>query len=639
MVAAPYQLNGKVSWEKDGRNFGANPLGYKALLNEFGYEIIHCDTTGTMCFFVLQSLLPKTCPTSFPLPSFTYPVLRAIDSPNNRPLLVNSGLLEQLKMSDGFLSPVLERMNVKSLMFEDQMSSRGLLAMWRTNYRRFESEVEYSFMKTLGSCLQDHSCADVSNDLTSSLDLFAHHRELCIQRGILLQSSDVQWTCSTIEHALIFGNRSSVCYEIANLYLKQVLFLLDMQYTKDVWEGMLQEGLRYDSHNPGIKAIRRYINWHEYLTTTKAYLRYSFSFMFIGGIEKSAGFGVGICDNILHRVRNDRVFHPVSTTMTDRLFSLEHPFISHFIPEEQYTAQRHTEGLSDAVPYYSREDTVLSLIPPGFRDSVVVMEGRDRLEDMCALRSSLKTFLVLGPEMSGTENIRFLVDGVQSTSSLSHLNLEILRDVGCFIHNSHEMSNDICQQALYDLSHGFLVDLPDKGNKYWNNFTEMIYQQRLLQLSQETVVLADPLFSFTAPLWQGPLGNVEVVLVLTDPTQAVYCLSRSLHLTLHDATSRWLFYFKSVLSSSLSFDKIHLMEYVHGLSTRDFRRSLQRHDVFSKIFSDDTGHVVDVAESKSICDFSDYAPGEVILPSWVTSCYEAIINEKIISPELCLAYV
>ena len=625
----------KVPWDKRGRNFGANPRAFKVLLNDFGYDIVHCDSTGVVCIFVLSSILPKVCPTHFTMPSFSYPLFRAIDMPSDSPLVVTPELMKRLKYES--LQRVLgDHDFIESLTTDNYLHER--LSLWRTNYQKFESEEEFFHMTSYGRCLVDHNCPDVSSLLIEKLEIFNNHSAQLLHESdgtLSAQSVSEHWICSSVDHFswVLIG---ALCAEIADLYAKQFLFLVDIQHMKDEWEELLQEGLKFNSHNPAIKAVYRYLNWGKYVLDTKSYQKYMFSYTFIGGIEKSAGLGVGICDNFQFRVYNDRVFHPLSSAMNDRLFQVEQPFISHFFPERQYSAHRYASALSREVPVYSVDETVLALIPPGFRDSAILAEVKNRLEDICALRSIQKAVLVFGPELSGTEYIQELYKSTQVRNNLSTINTGIIHDVGC---EGGFPYNELCRENLMDLAKGFLFDIPNKDDDYWHNLTQTIYQRQLLEMNQETLVLADPNFSFTAPVWQGPLGNVDVVITTMSPAKAVYCLSRSKQISLDIATSRWLFYFTSALTSSLSYDNIHLLEYDPSFTEEELVNSLRRIAPLSHLLRNSVGQsdISSQSDNGLMCDLSTYKESVIVLPDWVMPCYDAMLNRGVISPDLCLA--
>lgn len=77
-----YDPSQKISSPPNHRSHGANPLAYKILLNRFGYEAVYCESTGSSCFYVLRSMIPKTCPSFFPLPQLSFPYFRPNDDPS-----------------------------------------------------------------------------------------------------------------------------------------------------------------------------------------------------------------------------------------------------------------------------------------------------------------------------------------------------------------------------------------------------------------------------------------------------------------------------------------------------------------------------------------------------------------------------
>jgi hypothetical protein len=441
--------------------------------------------------------------------------------------------------------------------------------------------------------------------------------------------------------------------------MKQVLYLIDTQNLKEKWDSMLQKGLEYNPHNPSIKALHRYRNLNAYAIEANSVLLYSFMFTFIGGIEQFGGIGAGICDNFLHRVERDRVFSALSSVMSERLFTIEKRFLFNLIPPEQYTANRRVDSLPRSEPLLSAEDTaLLAVVPPGFRHSSLISEAKSNIEDICALRSKLKTVLIFGPEMSGVE----LVGAVLRTSfypstsfstsrvdvnCMSEMNHDIIRNVGCMA--GVNLTTPECMVSLRSLSDGFLINIP-RNEQFWSNLTQSIYQQRLLRASEETLVLVDPLFSFTAPLWQGPLGEVEAVLVLMKPLEAVNCLSHGKQLPPQDAVRLWLHYFKSVLSASASFERVHLMDVTAGSSASDLIRTMRNINPLSTIL-DQQGkpiveeHMIELNE-KFMCDISAgsgvHNNSEVVMkmiPEWVDICYESMVRTQQISAQLCMIHI
>ena len=73
---------------------------------------------------------------------------------------------------------------------------------------------------------------------------------------------------------------------------------------------------------------------------------------------------------------------------------------------------------------------------------------------------------------------------------------------------------------------------------------------------------------------------MEVVIVLMNPIEAVYCMSRGKDIPQEEAAARWLFYFKSILSTSASFERIHLVEYRADRSEHDLRNTFKSIDPF-----------------------------------------------------------
>jgi hypothetical protein len=598
--------------------------------------------------FVLQSTLPRTCPIHFPLPQFTYPILRPMENKIKRPLLLSNALFQQL-MSQ----PLAQFSPDSSLMalhcFVD--SAREHTALWNTNYQLFEAQEEYAHISSSSSCLVDRSCADASKMLLMKLATFAQVREHFLEQGLISAATSVQWLCADVIHRL---NDSPLCADIAVLYFKQFLYSLQAQDAAEEaeWQ-LLQEGFKYNPHNPNIKAVYRYRNWNNFIVETNAAQAYSFTFTFIGGLEKFGGLGGGICDNMLHRVDNDRIFHPLSSVLSDRLFGFEKPFVSHYVTEEQYDANRHADAIPRSRPYYTYSETVLhALIPPGLRDTAIVDEAKRSIEEVCARRAKLRTVLVFGPAMSGTEHIQeLLVQEYQDNNrmypyhNVSFTNSEIIQAVGCSGDLTDQTS---CQHSLHNLASGYLETVAGDG-EFWRDVSQRIYQQRLHTPEDEEVALiADPLFSFTSPLWQGPLGTVEVVLVLMSPAEAVYCLSRGIHVPLDTALSMWLTYFKALLSASLSFERIHLLEYRPGSSTQELDMSLRRITPFASLFGEGKeGSGLNAQKSgrdderrRSYCDLSDFSPpSAVAVPGWAQTCFDFLLRERFISPELCLAHL
>ena len=627
----------------DSRHYGANPLAFKLLMNSFGYELIHCDSTGVSCIFVHQSVLPQTCPIYFPLPSLTYPLLRAIENKTSGAPLVLSEILLQRLMGEPFNHVFADVTFMKTQHFVD--TGIEYTATWNTNYQRFVSQEEFGYMTTAGACLVDHSCADVNTTLQFRLSLFQIYREQNFHPDIAIATDSVEWLCSHLLMRHLHDEHSSMCVEISDLYFQQVLFALSTRYPMVEVLVLIQEGFKFNPHNLKMKAVYRYHNWNNFIVKTAVVPIYSLSMTFIGGIDQHRGIGAGICDNILHRLDNDRVFRSLSAVFPDRLFSVERAFVSHLIPEAQYTAHRPVDEISKAQPYFKYADTVLhALIPPGYRESALVESAKGIVQDICSRRGQQQTILVFGPEMSGTEAIQELFQlkyinenkteglGLGLQRNFSALNSDIIQSVGC---NPGVTLHETCQDALRTLSGGYFQ--PVEGmDTYWKDVTQQIYQQRL-QCSEEAVFIIDPLLSFTAPLWQPPLGTVEIVLVLQRPREAIHCLSRAKHITLHEALSLWILYFKSVLSSSSSFERIHLMEYNSGSSMEALKRTMQEMDVFAALFPDEEDFSVDNVYASgpgAVSDDSEF----LSIPNWIEACYDFLFHEKYISSELCLSH-
>ena len=62
----------QTMWDAS-RYSGANPLSFKQLGKQYGYEMLYCERCGVNCFLVLRSELPQECQKDYPLPTVPYP--------------------------------------------------------------------------------------------------------------------------------------------------------------------------------------------------------------------------------------------------------------------------------------------------------------------------------------------------------------------------------------------------------------------------------------------------------------------------------------------------------------------------------------------------------------------------------------
>jgi hypothetical protein len=88
------------------------------------------------------------------------------------------------------------------------------------------------------------------------------------------------------------------------------------------------------------------------------------------------------------------------------------------------------------------------------------------------------------------------------------------------------------------------------------------------------MVLGDPFFAFTAPLWKKPLGSTHAMLVLslTHPEVAVGCLMGETVMTFQDAIALWWLHFHCSLRSVIAFILAGGEAYVQDMSSSFGRR-------------------------------------------------------------------
>ena len=609
-MSSPNVLERKVS-----RYYGANPLAFKLLLNAFSYEVVHCDSTGNACIFVEKSFVPQTCPQTFSLPQFTHPLFRAVEETHKTPILLTNELL--VKIIDNHLVQVLSNSSLLTSHdshqhFNEKMSIQYL------NYEAYVSKEEFSDMSTEGKCLLNNTCVNVS--IASVRDLLSEtpksrHNQLFSERStfLCLQSTSLSQFCSSI----------------ARLYFKKFLYWLSKSEKVEQGWALLEQGFLHDPRDPFIRAVYRYRNMIDYMMTTNATKSYSFSLLHIRGIDKFRPVGAGICDNIIHRIANDRVFGAITRSLFSAyLYDIEKNFFFNLISDDQHIALRDIDKISDQNPYYSSNETLLhTLVPPGFSDSLIVSEAQQRVYDICQRRSTLKSILIFGLEPSSVKKIegQFLQQTRDSTEFLFHqqlssLNAQILQTIGCDSDMIMPLKQ-YCRNTLIDMAMGFLPKLPE-FDRYWNDLSQSVYLQRL-DLRSEVTIGIDPLLIFTAPFWHWPLGNVELIVVLMNVDEALQCISNTADISPMEALPLLTLYFEAMVQTISSFKDVTFVRMESLLEARG-------------LFGDG----VDVELKRGAdwgCGLTDQLTNFSFIPNWVRRCYDYITNKNDVNSDLCLA--
>ena len=650
--AIPLVANHPYTMEQQGwdgtRYSGANPLAFQLLTKEFGYEMVYCESCGVNCFFVLKSLMPTSCPVVYPTPRIHYPcygtgeqggVLGHKSDPLGRsPVILSPALVRQIMSGGGALDNLITSNFSSHLLRLDERISIDRSEM-SSNVEEMESSSLLGEADLACDCFHEINCASRDNTITAKLELFQTYFDTYavvtqprqIAREFKKTFPSYAWTCHLIHNL----KNSTLCADLASLYYHRSLYFLQVHMFDDAKEAAAL-GLKFNLRNKNLMHLMNYFHLCDFIMASKAEV-YALAFVeiLLNNEVKVIGIGAGVCDNIRHRTQHHYALASHHLTIYELLAgeALQQCFGGFLSFDDGYTHAAKSISFDMAPsgsqgPYYSNSSFFSAKYIHSCFSQTVFKTANEKIDQICEKRNTFETFIVFSPPFSGSEHIKARLSTQDHSplsnveNNLSQMNSRILQYLGC--EGAAMMWTSECKQRLQDMARGFLPQaLPETNRSFWKDIMQSIYQERVRN-NMTRLVLSDPLFSFTSPLWKEPLGTTQFIIPLSNPAVAINCWSKTENISKDTALSHYIFYFSGIidaaqrLGNDVLFVKHSPMGDMAGNNT-----------FFSGIeFAPDIGPEMDFNIEYSRCDDLVSAEDDVSAPIWLQECVDAVLRDN-----------
>jgi hypothetical protein len=609
-VTHPITTN-QTMWDLT-RYSGANPKAFQLLGQQFGYEMVYCESCGVNCFLVQRDLIPSSClrrdsansTAHLPLPHISYPCFSTAANNNQRghppdmhlervPLLIDSHLLT-LATTDrlSLLAPsvalsYLERNKLdqrgppelsrplQSLFFVNQISLSDLIT-------RLQSQL--SSQRLLESFLEQ------VNEMTTAYDQ---------RRGILSTTTTTNpflylELCDDLRR-----HSQTLCEEITASYSQLIIHSLidfsaqsDQQGTfqtirKSV-EELVSRGLFFTPNDQFLLTLRSYVTLSHRLTHHPSRLhhdglgdrRYAHSLqsaITAEGIEFYLSLGLSICDSpssqaahltrILEMRESDspQLLTILVSILKTELFGFA--FGDSIISDDWFLAPHHSGDILPSVldqippllrvlfpPQYS------SLTLPAFQSQSLISGS-----EICSRRASTTVMLIFNSLNTEDDerslSIRQINHDLISASGCDNQLLSYLLgeshkkvEIASSTSNTTGLNFHDCLQNLLALSRGYLSEsMRQVYSSQVHSAFQRIFQLTLL-VPSTSESYSSFFFPFTSALWSGPLGTAhshrqaKILIPLRHPSISL-CLLLERSDSLVAAREFFEIYFQSILNS------------------------------------------------------------------------------------------
>jgi hypothetical protein len=660
--ALPLTANHPHTMEQEGwdgtRYSGANPLAFQLLTKEFGYEMVYCESCGVNCFFVLKALMPESCPAAYPTPSIHYPcygtgpagMLGHKSDPLRRdPVLLSPGLVRQIVHGD--IDDLVAEKFASHLLHLDRSRRVSIDRNEMPQCDDDDDDVCDTGFNLEGDanlscdCLQQgKSCVSPDKMISSELKVFQSYFDIynvvtqprLTDPTITTNKASYAWTCYLL-HKL---KNSTVCEHLAALYYQKSLHLLQTDQFGDARDTAVL-GLRFDIRNRNLLHLLNYFNLNTFIMESDAEV-YSLEYVevLLGDEVQVIGIGAGMCDNIHHTIQHHALLSNYYLAIYEKiaLKTLKQFFGGYLTADNSYThvpksISPDALSLGTEGPYHETSDFFTSTFIHACFSRTLFKYANEKINQVCEKRSSFETMLIFSPPFSGSERIKQILTEaaansllqLQVDSDLLQLNDHILGSLGCQ-EAAHRWSA-ACKRGLQTLSRGFLPAITSSTHHdFWNNITQSIYQKRLRH-GTPLLLLSDPIFSFTLPLWEEPLGATRVVIPLTSPVFAVECWARTENISKDNALSLFVLYFSSMVEAVKGHEDVLFLNY----SPETIQTEVNLFNSGNEFFLDNITKMNILTDS---CGSPPTLPVDVddsalqIVPVWLQECVNAMVQDN-----------
>lgn len=583
------------------RYSGANPAAYHLLAQHAGYELVYCESCGVNCFLVLKSEMPKECQNAFfPVPHVSMPCFgtydgdmviagHKVDTQYRRPIQLTQSIVQDA-LADSLDPTVISELSVTHGVdpIPNNEQQCRTSSEWFSKYNstnKYPSTTQVENLFSLSSnCLHfgimskfsETYCHRLNDEISAMAVTLINHRNFAVAAELLSYGFRLYPNNKIFEQLHMFSMSLSILSS-------RILTISTRSVTAE-------------------------FHRHGQLTTKKSLL------------------SVSICDNI-----NDLALKFINSNN----YQLDsHPYIVDMIYSD--IQSNILRGSPYDVLYYIRGTNNTERgkdIPkiPQFLE-YTIQDVKNEVMDFCKKKGT--NIIILGAPKSGIDHLANVLIknshvadiGLTSSQIVHDINAKLLDSLGCT--DSLVSYDSSCLNALYQLSIGDISPIritSAERDQLLQTIHQFQYQNGLSK------IFAHPLFSFVSYFWLASLRDVTVVFAIPEnPTRAISCYAEEKNISDNMAVEIWMFHFAAAINTIRHQNSIILYFYGenNAAGDREVADFLGFHDEilidqFSNDFSGDIG--------------CSNRGDTIVLPTWLTQCFDSLRVDQRSLFEKCIA--
>jgi hypothetical protein len=664
--------------------------------------MVYCERCGVNCFLVLKSELPNAdnndndnhiSSHSYAI-NTPYPCFGTVKSGGKYAgHIIDTRGRESIKITKNLMRDLISISNNDSIQLNKIIESKYSCS---SNSNEIGSDYCTFLYPAIGKC---DFIIKISTD--DSIHLYKEYN-ICqyYNKGIELfnenkyiESNDIfetisQYHVNIYNECYSFHSSELSCIQISRLYYNLAISLLNIQHYNEALDSLIKSN-KYDNSNKRIKKIKDFVSFLLSKNNNLNHSIYNYEQLIFDfnkeGEEKllSGIIGSGVCDDIEDKIEIFGLKYGLNKEqMNDihiKLFEKLHNSIFQNIQININNNNNYNLLKKFPKPSLCLQQLVLDSQIQQEINNICKIRKKQKVQDNLIDITLFSPIIVLGPPGLGvsliTKLVNYYINKVNENKIINEslmkdddnddnvdkINIDIMNQLGCNImNNNNHFINDACLNSSL-LSKGYLhlsnnnINILDQ-DVFNNEIAKRIYQLHIkanINKTPKSNIYSSNLFSFTANLWEEPLGESIYYLILSPPEESISYISIKYNLNFEDSLNIWYDYFSSCLLSMRNKNKIILLEYNHfnDITTNhiilelvdDIICSLKELNILSKSFEKSINNnsiEKEIRDLEKLNSFIFNKSNDIknIIPDWIIICYHKVIlsvtNGNVL-PESC----